>query len=92
MKRLVECDSDRRELQIRFPYDPALVQLVKELPERRWHPKERFWSVPTDHLGTVVERLFPLGFEALFSPLIAFHLSSTSTPHSRSMYFLAMSP
>lgn len=33
-------------LVARFPYDPALVKVVKEIPGRRWNPPSRVWSWP----------------------------------------------
>lgn len=46
-------------LEITFPYNAALVERVKALPERRFEktPSPR-WLVPTRHLQTVAER-FP---------------------------------
>lgn len=34
------------EIEIRFPYDPELVELVKGLPDRRYHKAGTYWSVP----------------------------------------------
>lgn len=33
-------------IEIRFPYDPDLVELVKELPGRRYHKEGTYWTVP----------------------------------------------
>jgi len=48
--------------QVRFPFDRALVDRIKTLPNRRWNPSGRFWSVPREELGALVEMLQPLGF------------------------------
>ncbi len=56
------CHDGNGTLQIRFRYDPDLVELVRMLPERRWHPDEKFWSVPDEHVVELVERLHPQGF------------------------------
>jgi SWI/SNF-related matrix-associated actin-dependent regulator 1 of chromatin subfamily A len=34
---------------IRFQYLPSLVDKVKELPERRWNPELKAWTVPARH-------------------------------------------
>lgn len=61
MSRYVENDG-RGTLNIRFPYEPRLVELVKTLPNRRWNPQEKFWTVPETDVVPLVELLEPLGF------------------------------
>jgi hypothetical protein len=34
------------EIVVSFPYDPLLVQKVKTIDGRRWHPAEKHWSFP----------------------------------------------
>jgi len=34
---------------IRFQYLPSLVEKVKELPDRRWNPELKAWTVPARH-------------------------------------------
>jgi site-specific recombinase XerD len=34
------------QLEIRFPYDADIVSAVKSIPNRKYHPKERYWSIP----------------------------------------------
>jgi exodeoxyribonuclease VII large subunit len=48
--------------QIRFPFDRALVDQIKTLPNRRWNASERYWWVPQEDVGPLVELLQPLGF------------------------------
>jgi exodeoxyribonuclease VII large subunit len=48
--------------EIRFPFDRALVDLIKSLPNRRWNASERFWSVPEDDVVLLVELLVPQRF------------------------------
>ncbi len=33
-------------LIVRFPYSPERVARIKTIPGRRWHPDEKYWSVP----------------------------------------------
>jgi exodeoxyribonuclease VII large subunit len=61
MSRCVEHDG--HTLQIRFPFDRALVDLIKSLPSRRWNASEKFWSVPEDDVVLVVDLLVDDGFE-----------------------------
>ena len=43
--------------EIRFPYDPNLVELVKTVPGRWYHPEGKYWSVPLEKLGFFQSRL-----------------------------------
>ena len=33
-------------LVVRLPYSPEAVARIKTIPGRRWHPEERYWTVP----------------------------------------------
>lgn len=33
-------------IMVSFPYDPQLVEKVKTIEGRRWHPQEKYWSFP----------------------------------------------
>jgi SNF2 family DNA or RNA helicase len=33
-------------LRLGFPYDPYLVNLIRQLPGRRWHAEQKFWELP----------------------------------------------
>ncbi len=61
MARKVEKRDDR--LLISFEYEPRLVQLVRGLPQSRWDPENRHWSVPAEHVISVVELLRTEGFQ-----------------------------
>ncbi len=54
MTGTVELDQDGTQLLIRFQYREDLVAIVKELPGRRWDPKQKLWRVP----ATAVEQVF----------------------------------
>lgn len=49
---LVTQNGDKYE--VRFPYDPAIVELVKNVPGRAWNPEHKFWSIPLARLGFLV--------------------------------------
>jgi exodeoxyribonuclease VII large subunit len=52
----------RGSLEIRFGFDRRLVDLVKTLPDRRWNPTDKYWSVPEAAVVSLVELLQPEGF------------------------------
>ena len=43
---------------LRFPYDPDLIALVKELPDARWSSTNRYWHIPDK--PDMVQELFRL--------------------------------
>lgn len=34
---------------VSFPYDHLLVEKVKSIDGRRWHPAEKYWSFPNEN-------------------------------------------
>jgi len=60
-RKEVACE-DGDVLRIRFDFDQRLIDLVKGLPGRRWDGAERCWTVPVEHVVTVVELLQGEGF------------------------------
>ena len=62
MSRRVEHDG-QHTLQIRFPFDRALVERIKQLPSRRWNASEKFWFVPEGDVVLVVDLLVDDGFD-----------------------------
>ena len=52
---LVTQNDDQYE--IRFPYDPEVVSLVKNVPGRMWNPEQKFWSIPLARLGFLIAQL-----------------------------------
>lgn len=45
------------EYWLKFPYDPTLISIVKEVPGRRWVPEQKIWTIPSDKLGWLISRL-----------------------------------
>ncbi len=62
MSRHVTHDGVGR-IEIRFPFDRVLVELVKGLPSRRWNADAKFWSVPESDVVSLVDLLNGRGFE-----------------------------
>jgi site-specific recombinase XerD len=67
------------EIEIRFPYDPVLVERVKGLPGRRYHKEGTYWTVPGGE-----ENWRRLG-EALAGRVVRFE-SSVSLKHQSLFY------
>jgi exodeoxyribonuclease VII large subunit len=62
MTGTIELDPDGKNLQIRFPYRPDLVEDVKSIPGRRWDKAGKMWRVPTGQVDNVVAILMRHGF------------------------------
>lgn len=43
--------------EVSFPYDPFVVEYVKNVPGRRWVPKAKMWTIPKDKLGFFIAQL-----------------------------------
>ncbi|MCM1226409.1 MAG: DEAD/DEAH box helicase [Clostridium sp.] len=42
---------------LKFRYDPVLISYVKNVPGRQWNPKEKFWTIPKEHLGWLLNEI-----------------------------------
>ena len=50
--------------EIRFPYDPQIIELVKNVPGRTWRPELKCWSIPLARLGFFVAQVRGTKFES----------------------------
>ncbi|MCA8952302.1 MAG: hypothetical protein KDE27_22515, partial [Planctomycetes bacterium] len=75
MTGTVELDADGTHLLIRFPYREDLVALVKDLPGRRWDPRNKTWRVPATQIELVYATLAAHLFE--FAPEVSGLLAGT---------------
>jgi len=57
MARIQISNDPSGRIIVSFPYDPLLVEKVKSIDGRRWHPTEKHWSFPKldDTLGKILE-------------------------------------
>jgi integrase len=37
-------DSDR--ITVKYPYSPTIVEKIKTIKDRQWHPEGKYWSFP----------------------------------------------
>ena len=51
--------------EIRFRYDPTLLNLVKQVPGRQWNPEQKFWSIPLSSLGMLMNQLKGTMYESM---------------------------
>ncbi len=46
MARIKISNDPSGRITVSFPYDPLLVEKIKSIDGRRWHPAEKHWSFP----------------------------------------------
>ena len=64
--------------EIRFRYDPGIVELVKQVAGRQWHPEGKFWTIPKDRLGFLIMNLKGTKYENLLSIQSEEHLNENA--------------
>jgi integrase/recombinase XerD len=64
----IHASADRSTAELEFEYDAELVQIVRSLRQRRWHPGRRRWIVPRSELGRLVSELSHVGAAADLGP------------------------
>lgn len=48
---------------IKFKYDQEIIDIVKQIPGRRWEPDLKIWTIPTDKLGFLLAQFKATKFE-----------------------------
>lgn len=61
---MIDISQHKNLYEIRFKYDPELVDLVKQVPGRRWDPSAKMWTIPLNHLGMLYNQLKGTKYEA----------------------------
>jgi SWI/SNF-related matrix-associated actin-dependent regulator of chromatin subfamily A-like protein 1 len=62
----IEISGD--EIQVRFPYCTGLINRIKELPDRQWHPEDKYWSVPATKFHAERVRKFAVDYKFSLPP------------------------
>lgn len=78
MTGTVELDADGAHLLIRFPYREDLVAAIRDVPGRRWDPKQKQWRVPCAQAELVYGVFARHQFE--FAPEVTGLLAGTIAP------------
>ena len=43
--------------EISFRYDPTIVQLIKQVPQKQWVSESKHWTIPVAHLGLFLNQI-----------------------------------
>lgn len=65
--------------EIRAKYDPALIDILRNVPGRRWVPNAKIWTVPTDMLGFLLTEAQGTPYEHVFQITSDEHLNENAT-------------
>jgi exodeoxyribonuclease VII large subunit len=63
VKGQITLEGESGEVRIAFGYDPALVEVVRALPRRRFSREDKAWFVPRESVGEALRALAEAGFE-----------------------------
>lgn len=64
---------------IRFPYNPEIIRLVKNVPGRQFDAEHKYWTIPLDRLGFLVTQLQGTPYERCFKVYSAEHINENAT-------------
>ena len=49
--------------EVRFPYDIDLIDIIRNIPGRRWVPQAKVWTIPLDKLGFLINAISGTPYE-----------------------------
>lgn len=64
---------------IRFPYDPEIIRLVKNVPGRQYDPNHKYWTIPLDRLGFLIAQFHGTPYEGKLDVYSAEHINENAT-------------
>ena len=64
---------------IRFQYDPKIVQLVKNVPGRLYDGEHKYWTIPLDKLGFLINQFRGTPYEYLLQIYSAEYINENAT-------------
>lgn len=67
------------EYRITFPYDFNIKELVKSVPGRKWNPEGKYWSIPLNHLGMLINIFKGTEYEDMIEIRSNEHINENAT-------------
>lgn len=62
MNKINVIESDN-VYEISFQYDPNVIELIKNVPGRRWNSEEKLWTIPSSNLGMLLNQFKGTAYE-----------------------------
>lgn len=50
--------------EVRFKYDPVLVNMIKQVPGKMWNPTGKYWTIPIPNLGFFINQVKGTRYES----------------------------
>lgn len=54
---MISITQDGNIYSIKSKYDPCLISVIKNVPGRQWVPDKKVWTIPSEHLGWLLNEL-----------------------------------
>ncbi len=51
---MIKIESGKDAVIVKFPYNPDYIAKIKSIKGYRWHPNEKYWSVPYSELKNLL--------------------------------------
>lgn len=67
------------EYRITFPYKFEIKEIVKAIPGRSWNPEGKYWSIPLNHLGMLINQFKGTEYESMIRIRSKEHINENST-------------
>lgn len=64
---------------VKFPYDPAVVDMVKCVPGRSWDPTAKVWTIHKDKLGTLLSQFKGTVYEGAVRIISQEHINENAS-------------
>lgn len=65
--------------EVTFPYDPFVVEHVREVPGRRWVASAKMWTIPRDKLGFLLAQFKGTQYEGSVKVISDEHINENDT-------------
>ena len=54
---MIHIKQNGQVYEVSFRYDPTLIQLIKQVPQKQWVSESKHWTIPVVHLGLLLNQL-----------------------------------
>lgn len=75
---MITIQQNEDKYEVRFRYDPEIVELVKNVPGKSWNPNQKFWTIPKDRLGMLIAQFKATPYESQVRIISDEHLNENA--------------
>lgn len=70
------------EYVIRFKYDPTFISILKTVPGKAWHPENKTWTIPANHLGWLLKAVEGTSYQNELQVISEEHINENASMDS----------